>query len=108
MLILVQHWVDLPGRFFWGSIALWIAKDIIQFPFVWRAYERNRLNDLHTLIGTEAVAEDQLAPLGYVRVHGELWQAEVGGGNLPVKKGEIVRIVGIHGLKLIVEAPDMK
>lgn len=103
ILILVRQWVDLPGWIFWGSIALWIAKDIILFPFVWRAYDRNRLKELHTLIGAEGIADEKLAPSGYIRVHGEFWRAEVGGDRLPVEKGERVRIQGIRGLKLIVE-----
>lgn len=108
ILILVRRWVDLPNWIFWGPIALWIAKDIILFPFVWRAYDRNRLKDLHTLIGAEGIVEEQLSPSGYVRVHGELWQAEVGGDSLPIQKGEIVRIQSIRGLKLIVEPSKME
>ncbi len=101
ILILVQRWVGLPGWVFWGSIVLWIAKDIILFPFVWRSYDRDRIKDLQTLIGDEGMVEKPLAPSGYVRVHGELWQAEVGGNGLPVGKGELVKIIGIRGLKLI-------
>lgn len=103
ILILVWQWVDLPDWIFWGLITLWIAKDIILFPFVWRAYDRNRLKDLHTLIGAKGIVEERLSASGYVRVHGELWQAEVREDSLPIEKGEIVRIQGIHGLKLIVE-----
>ncbi len=108
ILILVRQWVDLPGWIFWGSISLWIAKDIILFPFVWRAYDRDPLRVLHTLIGAEGIVIQPLAPSGYVRVRGELWQAEVEGETLSIEKGEIVRITGIRGLKLIVEPCNMK
>ncbi len=72
------------------------------FPFVWRAYDRPRSGDLRSLIGTEGIAAEKLAPSGYVRVHGELWQAEVVGECSVIEKGEIVRIEGVSGLKLIV------
>lgn len=107
-LILFRRWVDLPGWVFWGSIVLWIAKDIILFPFVWRSYDQDRLKDLQTLIGGEGIVEKPLEPSGYIRVHGELWQAEVGEDRLPVGKGEVVKVIGIRGLKLIVEPYKMK
>jgi len=72
------------------------------FPFVWRAYDRPCPGDLRSLIGTDGIAEEKLAPSGHVRVHGELWQAEVVGECSLIGKGEIVRIEGIRGLKLLV------
>jgi len=104
ILILVRQWVDLPNWFFWGFIVSWLVKDIFLFPFVWRAYERDRLKELHSLIGKEGTVEDRLAPSGYIRVHGELWQAEMSEDDSPIEKGETVRIQGIRGLKLLVEA----
>lgn len=103
ILILVRHWVDLPEWFFWGVIAVWLAKDVILFPFVWRAYDRDRLRELQSLVGTEGIVEERLAPCGYVRVHGEFWQAEVMQKETVVEKGEIVKIQKIEGLKLLVE-----
>jgi len=35
-------------------------------------------------------------------------QAEVGEDSLPIEKGEVVRIIGILGLKLIVSPSDIK
>jgi membrane protein implicated in regulation of membrane protease activity len=103
ILILVRHWVDLPEWFFWGAIAAWLAKDVILFPFVWRAYDRDRLRELQSLVGTEGIVEERLAPYGYVRVHGEFWQAEMTGEGSPIERGEIVKIQKIEGLKLLVE-----
>jgi membrane protein implicated in regulation of membrane protease activity len=106
ILILIRHWVDLPEWFFWGAIAVWLAKDAILFPFVWRAYDRDRFREFRSLVGTEGIVEERLAPFGYVRVHGELWQAEVVEKETTVEKGEIVKIQKIEGLKLLVERQE--
>jgi len=104
ILILVRRWVDLPLWFFWGSVFIWIVKDAVLFPFVWRAYDRSRSKDVHSLVGTEGIVEERLAPSGYIRVHGELWQAEMIREGMPIEKGEGVRIQGIRGLVLLVKS----
>lgn len=103
IMVLVQRWVDLPRWFFWGLVALWVAKDVILFRFTWRAYDRERLEDTNSMIGARGFAEDRLAPSGYIRVHGELWQGEVLGGRPPIERGEGVRVRGIRKLTLLVE-----
>jgi len=103
MLILVQRWVSLPAWFIWALIALWIAKDVILFPLTWRAYDQSRKGAANSMIGLRGITEDRLAPSGYVRVHGELWQSEVVENSPPIEKGESVRIHGNRGLTLIVQ-----
>ncbi len=73
------------------------------FPLVWRAYDRPHPGDAKSLIGTEGIAEEQLNPSGYIRGHGELWQAEVMGKKAPIEKGEAVLIEGVYGLTLLVQ-----
>ncbi len=106
ILFLVQRWIDLPVWFFWGAIAAWLIKDAILFPFVWRAYDKDRVKELQGLVGTEGIVEERLAPTGYIRVHGELWQAEVVGADTTLERGEPVRIRSIKGLRLQVEKMD--
>lgn len=103
ILTLIEHWLDIPKWIFWGSITLWVIKDIILYPFVWKAYDRNRLRELYTLIGIEGVTETPLAPSGYISVHGELWQAVLKGERPIIGKGKSVKILDIQGLRLIVE-----
>lgn len=106
ILILVRRWVDLPAWFVWGLITLWVGKDVILFPFVWHAYERaNRPQYVSLMVGARGIAEERLAPSGYIRVHGELWQAEVIGGRPPINRGNGVRVREIRGLTLLVQ-PD--
>ena len=104
ILILVRRWVDIPLWFFWGSVIIWIVKDVVLFPFVWRAYDWSRSRDVHSLVGTEGIVEERLAPSGYIGVHGELWQAEMTREGPPIEKGEFVRIQGIRGLVLLVQS----
>jgi len=104
-LMLVRHWVDLPGWFFWGAMGVWLLKDIALFPFVRQAYDRDLSRELHSLVGVQGIVEERLAPSGYIRVHGEMWQAEIMSNGPPVEKGEVVKIRQIKGLKLSVERP---
>ena len=104
-LIFVQRWVTIPAWVFWGSITFWIAKDVILFPFVWRAYDWNLSGSENSLVGKSGIVQDRLAASGYIRVRGELWQAEVVGGSPPIDKGKKVRVQGMRGLTLLVQ-PD--
>jgi len=103
ILILIRRWVDLPAWYLWGFVALWLVKDAILFPFVWRAYDRDRLRELQSLVGTEGIVEERLAPLGYVQVRGELWKAELIEKETTVEKGQKVLVRGAHGLTLTVQ-----
>ena len=105
VLILVRRWVDLSTLFICGLVALWVAKDLILFPFLWRAYDWDQQNQM---IGTRGIAEEHLAPSGYVYIHGELWQAEVMKGYPPIDKGETVCVRGISGLTLLVQPGNLE
>ena len=84
-----------------------LVKDLILFPFVWRAYDTDPTRAANSMIGARGIAKDRLAPSGYIRVRGELWQAEVMGDGLPIDRGQGVRVRGISGLKLLVQADDV-
>jgi membrane protein implicated in regulation of membrane protease activity len=105
ILIALKHWLDLPAWIMWGLIAVWVAKDILMFPFVWRAYDSTAMSGPQSMMGRCGVAEEQLAPTGYIRVGDELWRVEVIGGRV-IEKGETVGIRGIRGLILLVEHED--
>jgi len=105
ILYLIRLWVQMPAWLIWGMVGLWVVKDVILFPFVWRSYDQDRLGDANSMVGLHGVAKDRLAPSGYVEVHGEMWQAEVMEGAPPVQSRESIRVRGIRGLTLIVQ-PD--
>jgi membrane-bound ClpP family serine protease len=95
----------MPAWLIWGMVGLWVVKDVVLFPFVWRSYEQDRYADANTMIGLRGIVKDRLAPSGYVEVHGELWWAEVVQGAPYVESGGAVRVTEIRGLTLIVQ-PD--
>jgi membrane-bound ClpP family serine protease len=82
-----------------------IIKDIVLFPFVWRAYDPDSPPLTNNLEGARGIAINDLHPSGYVEVGAERWQAELTEGSLFIKRGQRVRVRGIRGLTLLVE-PD--
>lgn len=108
ILILVRRWVEIPAWSVWGLVALWVAKDVALFPFVWRSYTRDRPGESNSMVGVRGIAKDRLDPSGYVRVRGELWQAEVMRGGPPISSGEGVKVRGTRGLTLLVQPDNEK
>jgi membrane protein implicated in regulation of membrane protease activity len=104
-LVLARRVVTFPTWFIWSFVAFWVVKDLILFPVVWRAYAQKLRDDSSSMIGSRGIAEDRLDRSGYIRVHGELWKAEVMGNSPSIGKGEKVIVRGIRGLTLFVE-PD--
>ena len=102
-LVLIRQWIDFPLYLILGIVALWVAKDIILYPLTWRAYDWDPSGDVNAMVGERAIANERLAPTGYVRVHGELWRAKITGHGSPVEKGKAVQIQGIRGLTLLVQ-----
>jgi membrane protein implicated in regulation of membrane protease activity len=105
LLIYFKGWLGLGWVMMGGILFLWVAKDVILFPFVWKAYEP-RPGQGDSLIGETAVAQDSLSPSGYVRVRGELWRARLAEPSASVEKGESVLVSGREGLTLSVEKID--
>jgi membrane protein implicated in regulation of membrane protease activity len=105
ILHLIRLWVQMPAWLIWAMVGLWVVKDVMLFPFVWRSYDQNRLGDVNSMVGLHGIAKNSLTPLGYVEVHGELWRAEVMQGAPFVETGGGVRVKEIRGLTLIVQ-PD--
>ena len=57
---------------------------------------------VESLVSCEGVVVSPLNPVGYVRVQGVLWKASCAGFEL--EKGTEVVVVGVDGLKLLVQA----
>jgi len=103
ILFMIHQWVDLSLWMYMGFVSLWMVKYVLVFTFVWPAYDKPLPGDVKSLIGTEGIAEERLDPSGYIRVHGELWRAEVIGKTIPIEKGQTVRIERACGLTLLVK-----
>jgi membrane protein implicated in regulation of membrane protease activity len=92
--------VGIPLWLVWTPVTLWIVKDIILFPFVWRAYDKRNKGATGSLVGSQGRAQERLSPTGYVKVRGELWRAELDDSECPVHAGEAIEILGSRGSKL--------
>lgn len=107
-LIVITHWINLPLWLISAIIIVWVIKDIILFPFVWRAYDVRSQDAGQKMIGEKGVANELLDPAGYALVRGELWKAEVAKGSPPIQKGAPLMVKEIRGLNLIVEEEGKK
>lgn len=87
----------------WGFIGLWLGKDVVLYPFVWRAYDWGPPEGKNPMIGLHGIAKDRLDPSGYIFIHGELWKAKLIGKGPAIEKGEHVLVKGTRGLTLLVE-----
>jgi membrane-bound ClpP family serine protease len=88
----------------WGAAAIvgaLVAADLALFPRQRRYYTSEPAHKVE--IGGEAVAASDLAPRGFVRVYGELWQAEAIRAEQTIREGDTLRIRGIRGLELLVD-----
>jgi membrane protein implicated in regulation of membrane protease activity len=103
VLMLIWYFTGVPTWILITVIALWILKDIALFPKVWKAYAVDDNSPTRQLIGLEATVIYGLDPVGFVRVQGELWKAELRNPRHPAKKGDRTRVVDVKGMTLIVE-----
>lgn len=102
LLVIVGEWIEIAAWLHWGLVGLWVAKDVILYPFVWRAYEWGSEKETSPMVGLCGIAKERLNPSGYVFVHGELWKARVVEDGF-IDKGENVLVKGSRGLTLHVE-----
>ena len=106
IVIVIQYWVVIPVWLLWSIIGFWIVKDIVLFPFIWRAYDWGRAGKSRSMIGERGVANENLVAAGYVKIRGELWRAEKMGGGPPIEAGQPVQIIKMEGLIVFVKQRD--
>jgi len=103
---ILQRWASVPSWLMWGVVVSWLLKDVVLFLFIWRAFEEVSADARQALIGADGVAAEELAPSGYIRVHGVLWQAQVLEQGKVVHKGDNVVVHGVDGRLLTVRPVD--
>lgn len=106
ILLVIQRWVVLPLWLLWSAIIIWVVKDALLYPLVWRAYSPDQSASVMSMVGAKGIAEERLAPSGYIQVRGELWKARLMKDSPPVAEGDAVRVNERHGLTLLVRAWD--
>ena len=98
------RWFSLPAWACATGFAVWLAKDILAYPFLKSAYEGARPTGTESMVGAVGTATERLAPRGFVRIGPELWTAE---SAVPVEAGRTVRVTGFEGMTARVE-PDRR
>jgi membrane protein implicated in regulation of membrane protease activity len=99
-----HRWLGLDAWLAILGCVAWVAKDLVLFGFVRHAYPvRTRPAGAH-LLGARAVAEDELAPEGLVRIGPELWRARLVAGEAHLPAGAAVVVEAIEGLTLRVRS----
>jgi membrane protein implicated in regulation of membrane protease activity len=103
-LFLLRQWLHFSVWIVWGGLVLWLVKDALMYPLVRKAFLPLREEEDNPMIGSCGIASERLDSGGYIQVRGELWWAELPEGAPPVDKGDPVRIRGMRGLTLLIEA----
>ena len=103
-LLLVRRWVEAPPYLVWALFGIWVGKDIVLFPFLWRFYDPHHYPDRFSMAGRTGVALTRLNPNGYAQVKGERWQAVIQEELAPIEKGETICVEDISGLELTVKS----
>jgi len=98
--------IPLPGLI--ALMVAWGAFSVFIYQVGSRALRRKPLAGMLTMVGSRGKAASPLAPDGFVRIKGELWEAKSAGGKIGTK--EEVMVVEQDGLKLIVRkgSDDLK
>ena len=99
LLVVLRKYYDFPLLYTWAVVAAWVAKDVILYPFVWRAYDSR---PQRAMVGLTGKAKEALDPSGYVEIRGELWRAQVEEESTAIRAGETVEVREVRGLTLIV------
>ena len=100
---------DVPGyRIPWQLIAVTAAASaaflLLVLNFALRARRQPVVSGREQMIGETGVILESTDGAAFARIHGETWKVRAG---IPLERGRVVRVVGIDGLLLSVEAaPD--
>jgi len=91
----------LPDRWAVAVVALAAVVEVAETLFwIWLSRRGKVKMGPETLVGAVAQVVTPCAPLGQVRLQGELWRARCEEGAAP---GERVRVQALDGLTLVVE-----
>ncbi len=97
---LPQLGIIMPLPWIIVILAAVVAWAVISFRLGSQALRKKPLIGFSSMVGIDGRVVRTLAPEGFVRIRGELWQAKTDAGEIPA--GAMVRVVRQQRLKLIV------
>jgi membrane protein implicated in regulation of membrane protease activity len=102
-LLIARRWIEIPLWLFAALLGGWVAKDLLLYPFVWRAYASGGSTPKRPSPESRGIVIRELSPSGYVEVDGELWRAEASDPQQIIPQGNWVRVRDVRGITLVVE-----
>jgi membrane protein implicated in regulation of membrane protease activity len=101
-------WFGLHAWLAIGAFAAFVVKDAVLFRFVRDAYAVRPRPAAAGLLGAHGVAQEPIAPEGFVRVGHELWRARLAPGAAPIPAGAPIRVESLEGLTLRVRGDGLE
>lgn len=98
-----RKWFNLPDYLVWIAVLIWVGKDVVLFPYLWRSYDSKQIPDRFEMIGRQGIALSDLTPEGYVQINGERWKAVIADADVFVANGDKIYVKVVNGLQLTVE-----
>lgn len=98
--VLPRFDIQLP---LWGLLLLiigFLIYAVATYLIGSRILNKKPLTGLTSMTGIEGYVTTDLAPKGYVKIKGELWQAKVESGTIP--SGSSIIVISQKGLELVV------
>lgn len=102
LIILLYLIKAVSFKVIWIVLAVWVIKDILLYPLVWKSYDLSPNPGKASMIGQLGVALEAINPTGYVLVKGESWSARLKNKKSVIRKNEPVYVSDVQGLTLIV------
>jgi membrane-bound serine protease (ClpP class) len=100
--VALLHWEIIPKWLALVGFGALVLKDLVAFPFFRSAYEGNAKSGSEALVGRKGIAQGDLAPEGYIKIHLELWRAVAEPSDQIIVAGTEVEVVRAEGMKVIV------
>jgi membrane protein implicated in regulation of membrane protease activity len=100
---LVIQRVDVPRWWAPAILIVWMLKDLAVYPLTRSAYEKAAKTGRERLVGHEGTAYEEIAPRGYIKIHGEFWKAQARNAYRPIPKGSPVSVTAVREETLIIE-----
>ena len=98
----LHEWLGLSAGLAGTLLAVWVAKDLLLYPWLKDAFSGDAASEADKLLGLTGVVETALDPVGIVRLGAELWRAEASPRGTPIPSGRRVRVTALRGLTLVV------
>ena len=98
ILLVLDQVFTLPPWVIVSVVVLMVAKDVVMFPFTWRAYDTDLSGQTHSMIGARCITQEPLEPSGYIFIRGERWRAVAMDSRNGIPTGETVEVHAMHGL----------